>query len=80
MIKYILPSFINKYTQKIKGMRLKVFNQAMFNEKYNYWGRGIFGGFFIFACAFFMVTFVPFSDFLGEGEIVYTTVKVPKGK
>lgn len=62
-------------------MRLKVFNQAMFNEKYKYyWGRGIFGVFFIFACAFFMVTFVPFSDFLGEGEIVYTTVKVPKGK
>lgn len=38
------------------------------------------GFFFIFTCAFFMVTFVPFSDFLGEGEIVYTTVKVPKDK
>lgn len=38
-------------------------------------------GFFIFGCAFFMVTFAPFAEFCGAGRkgIVYTVVKVLTG-
>lgn len=49
VVKYILASFINKYKQRNKWIKWKVFNQKMSHDNYKHcWEKGIFGGFFIF--------------------------------